>query len=149
VSAHLSTNAETADEFRDASAIVPLLIMTEPTKTVQVLAKKDPTMLVWSATEVECASAIARLERDDVLDDVARAQGFERLNRLAGGWYDVAPSDSIREAAVRFCVCIRSARPDELRRAAAFIAAERRPSSLEVVTLGHRLEPSPRARKDS
>jgi hypothetical protein len=46
VSAHLSTNAETADEFRDASAIVPLLIMTEPTKTVQVLAKKDPTMLV-------------------------------------------------------------------------------------------------------
>ena len=34
-------------KFWDASAIVPLL-MTEPTtKTVQTLAEKDPTLIVW------------------------------------------------------------------------------------------------------
>ena len=31
-------------------------------------------MIVWWATEVECASAIARLERDDGLDDAAATQ---------------------------------------------------------------------------
>jgi hypothetical protein len=51
--------AETGDEVWDASAIV-LLVMTDPTtKTVQALAEKDPAMLVWWGTEVECASAIA------------------------------------------------------------------------------------------
>ena len=50
-------------KFWDASTIL-LLLVTEPTtKVMQTLAQKDPTMLVWSATEVECASAIARLDR--------------------------------------------------------------------------------------
>jgi uncharacterized protein with PIN domain len=52
--------------FWDASAIVPLL-MTEPTTaTMQAVAAQDPVVLVWWATEVECASAIARLERDGI-----------------------------------------------------------------------------------
>ena len=125
-------------KFRDASVIVPLL-MTEPTKTVQVLAKKDPTMLVWWATEVECASAIARLERDGALDDAAMTQAFDRLKHLAQAWHEVDPSDPVREAAVRF-LRVHPLRPaDALQLAAAFIAAERRPSSLEVVTLDDRL----------
>ncbi len=126
-------------KFWDASAIVPLL-MTEPaTKTVQALAEKDPTMLVWWATEVECASAIARLERDGALDDAAMTQAFDRLKHLAQAWHEVDPSDPVREAAVRFLRVhpLRSA--DALQLAAAFIAAERRPSSLEVVTLDDRL----------
>jgi uncharacterized protein with PIN domain len=54
-------------KFWDASAIVPLLMTEATTKAVQTLAEKDPTMIVWWATEVECAGAIARLERDDAL----------------------------------------------------------------------------------
>jgi predicted nucleic acid-binding protein len=88
-------------KFWDASAIVPLL-MTEPTtKAVQTLAEKDPTMLVWWAAELECASAIVRLERDAALDDAAVTQAFHRLRQLAHTWHEVDPSDSIREAAVR------------------------------------------------
>jgi len=45
-------------KFLDASAIVPLLMAEPITRTVQALAEKDPTMIVWCATEVECASAI-------------------------------------------------------------------------------------------
>jgi predicted nucleic acid-binding protein len=126
-------------KFWDASAIVPLL-MTEPaTSTVQALAAKDRSMLVWWATEVECASAVARLEREGALDASAVTQAFDRLKQLASGWHEVDPSDSIREAAVRFLRVhpLRSA--DALQLAAAFLAAERRPSSLDVVTLDDRL----------
>ena len=126
-------------KFWDASAIVPLL-MTEPTtKTVQALAEKDPTILVWWATEVECASAIARLDREGSLDPPAANEAIGRLRRLAEGWHEVDPSDSVREAAVRFLRVHPLRAADALQLAAAFVAAERRPSSLEVITLDDRL----------
>ena len=54
-------------KFWDASAIVPLLIVEPTTETMQAIAAQDPAMLVWWETEVECASALARLERDGAL----------------------------------------------------------------------------------
>ena len=59
---------------------------------MQTLAEKDPILIVWWATEVTC-SAIARLERDDALDDVAATQAFHRCRQLAQTWHDVDPSD--------------------------------------------------------
>jgi len=126
-------------KFWDASAVVPLLMTEATTKAARTLAEKDPTMIVWWATEVECASAIARLERDDALDDAAAAQAFHRLRQLAQTWHEVDPSDSVREAAVRFLRVHPLRTADALQLAAAFSAAERRPSSLEVVTLDDRL----------
>jgi predicted nucleic acid-binding protein len=126
-------------KFWDASAIVPLLMSEPTTKTLQALAEKDPTMVVWWATEVECASAIARLEREDALDETAAMQAFHRLRQLAPTWHEVDPSDPVREAAVRFLRVHPLRAADALQLAAAFITAERRPSSLEVVTLDDRL----------
>src|SRR5262245_54109435 len=114
-------------KFWDASAIIPLLMMEPATKTMQALADKDPTMIVWWATEVECASAIARLERDGALDDTTGTQAFERLKHLAHAWHEVDPSDPIREAAVRFLRVHRLNAANTFQLAAAFIAAERRP----------------------
>jgi hypothetical protein len=88
--------------FWDASAIAPLLMTEISTKHLQTLAAKDPAMLVWWATEVECASAIARLEREGALDEPVVTKAFERLKQLAGGWHEVDPSDAVREAAIRF-----------------------------------------------
>ena len=125
--------------FWDASAIVPLLVTETTTRVVQTLAAKDAGMLVWWATEVECASAIARLEREGALDEAALREAFQRLTQLATGWHEVDPSDSIRETAVRFLRVHPLRAADALQLAAAFLAAERRPSSLEVVTLDDRL----------
>ena len=126
-------------KFWDASAIIPLVLTEPTTKAVQTLAEKDPTIIVWWATEAECASAIARLERDDALDDAAATQAFHRLRQLAQMWHEVDASDPIREAAVRFLRVHPLRAADALQLAAAFIAAERRPSSLEVVTLDDRV----------
>lgn len=125
--------------FWDASAVVPLLMTEATTKTLQALAASDPAMLVWWATEVECASAIARLEREGALGAAAAIEAFDRLKRLAGGWHEVDPSDGIREAAIRFLRVHPLRAADALQLAAAFVAAERRPSSLELVTLDDRL----------
>ena len=125
--------------FWDASAIVPLLMTETSTKSLQGLAAADPAILVWWATQVECASAIARLERDGALDPPAVIEAFDRLKRLAGGWHEVDPSDAVREAAVRFLRVHPLRAADALQLAAAFIAAERRPSSLEIVALDDRL----------
>jgi len=125
--------------FWDASAIVPLLMTETSTKHLQALAAKDPAVLVWWATEVECASAIARLERDGAFDEPAVTEAFERLKQLAGAWHQVDPSDAIRETAVRFLRVHPLRAADALQLAAAFVAAERRPASLEVITLDDRL----------
>jgi predicted nucleic acid-binding protein len=126
-------------KFWDSSAIVPLLLAEPTTRAMQTIVAKDSTMLVWWATEVECASALARLEREDALEDAATRLAFDRLRQLASGWHEIDPSDAIREAAVRFLRVHALRAGDALQLAAAFVAAERRPPSLEVVTLDERL----------
>jgi uncharacterized protein len=125
--------------FWDASAIVPLLIAEATTKPLQALAASDPAMLVWWATEVECASALARLEREGALEPPTVIEAFDRLRRLSEGWHEVDASDGVREAAVRILRVHSLRAADALQLAAAFVAADRRPSSLEVLTLDDRL----------
>ena len=125
--------------FWDASAIVPLLTSEPSTKAMQRLAASDRAMLVWWATEVECASAIARLERERALDAADAAKAFAQLKQLTRVWHEVEPGDPVREAAVRFLRVHSLRAGDALQLAAAFVAAERRPSSLELITLDDHL----------
>jgi len=125
--------------FWDASAIVPLLVAEESTRRLQALAAKDSAMLVWWGSEVECVSALARLERDGALSQQAIASALKRLSQLARSWHEVDPSDAIREAATRFLRVHPLRAADALQLAASFLAAERRPASLEIVTLDERL----------
>ena len=125
--------------FWDASAIVPLLVAEASTRRLQALAAKDSSMLVWWESEVECVSALARLERDGALTARAITVSLERLGLLRTGWHEVDPSDAVREAAARFLRVHPLRAADALQLAAAFLAAERRPASLEVVTLEEHL----------
>ena len=88
---------------------------------------------------MECVSALARLERDGALDPQAAVLAFDRLKQLAAGWHEVDPSDIVREVAARFLRVHPLRAADALQLAAAFIAAEQRPASLEMITLDERL----------
>jgi uncharacterized protein len=70
-----------------------------------------------------------------LLDLKGAASAFHRLKQLTVGWHEIEPSEIIRENALRFLRVHPLRAADALQLAAAFIAAERRPSSLEVVTL--------------
>lgn len=125
--------------FWDASAVVPLLVAEEATADLRTRLAEDPVMLVWWGTEVECASALCRLDRDGALDRQAMTGATARLAQLATAWHEVDASDRIRETAVRFLRVHPLRAADALQLAAAFVAADRRPPSLPLVTLDERL----------
>jgi hypothetical protein len=125
--------------FWDSSALVPLFAAEPRTRMVQSLYARDPEVVVWWGTPVECASAIARLERDGALLGPAAAESFARLDALARSWMQIDPSDDIRESARRLLRVHPLRAADALQLAAALVAAERRPSTLAVVTFDDRL----------
>jgi hypothetical protein len=125
--------------FWDSSALVPLFASEEATRAVQALYARDPEVVVWWASPVECASAIARLEREGALAPADAAESFSRLDALATSWWQVEPTDEIRETARRLLRVHPLRAADALQLAAAFVAAERRPSTLTFVTLDDRL----------
>ena len=125
--------------FWDTSAIAPLFVPESRTAQARALAAADPDMLVWWATQVECASALSRLERDETLDAKMMASASDRLAELADAWNEVEPNDLVRDSAVRFLRVHPLRAADALQLAAAFVAADHRPASLPFVTFDERL----------
>jgi len=125
--------------FWDSSALVALLVAEAKTETLRSIAEHDPVMLVWWATPIECASAIARLERDGDLTSEATLTALQRLDALAESWNEVQPVEAARRAARRLLRVHPLRAADALQLAAAVVAAEGHPASLEVVTLDERL----------
>lgn len=126
-------------KFWDSSALVPLCVQEASTAALSALAKEDPQVAVWWTTPVECASALARLEREGSLGAGATRQAFERLDRLAASWFQVEPLDEIREVARRLLRVHPLRAADALQLAAAYVVAERRPPTLAIVTLDDRV----------
>jgi predicted nucleic acid-binding protein len=93
---------------------------------------------VWWGTPVECASAIARLERDGAPPERV-VEAFARLDDIARAWTEVEPHDEVRDVARRLLRVHPLRAADALQLAAAYVIAERRPATLEVVTLDERL----------
>ena len=126
-------------KYWDASAITPL-IAEEPTRDYLLrLLEQDADMLAWWGTPVEIASALARREREGLLtaDDVTNA--LTTVHALAESWHEIVPSDSIRRTAERLLRAHPLRAADSLQLAAALIAADHDPMSLEFVCLDVRL----------
>jgi len=89
-------------------------------------------------TPVESASAVARLERDGAPADRV-AESFARLDELARTWIEVEPHEDLRQIARRLLRVHPLRVADALQLAAAYLLSERRPPTLEVVTLDERV----------
>ena len=109
------------------------------TEALEAALDDDPTMLVWWASEVECESAISRLEREGELSEPGARQARERLDTLAVQWNEVQPVQGIRTTARRLLRTHRLRAADSLQLAAAMIASEGDPASIEIVVLDTRL----------
>ncbi len=132
--------------FWDSSAVVPLLFEEPRTPWVRELLRKDRSLVVWWGTEVECASAIARWEREEKIGLAVSAEAFRRLKDYQRGWREIGPAEGLRESATRFVRVHALTAADALQLAAAYEAAERRPWTLQFVCLDERL--SEAARRD-
>jgi predicted nucleic acid-binding protein len=118
---------------------VPLLLVETTSRQLQALIANDPIMFVWWGSRIECVSALARREREGALHSQLAQIALSRLEQFATAWHEIDPSDEIRETAERLLRVHPLRAADALQLAAAFMAAERRPASLEIVTLDGRL----------
>lgn len=125
--------------FWDASALVPLLLEESASAACRSVLAEDRTLVVWWGTELECASAISRLERSRMLDAVRVDQAVQRLAILRQRWLEIQPVGSVRSTALRLLRLhpVRSA--DALQLAAAIVCAEAEPGLVPFVCLDRRL----------
>jgi len=86
--------------FWDASALVPLCVRQSITPRVIALYKSHE-VVVWWATPVEMASAIARLARVQQLDSDGCAKARKLAQDLSDSWSVIQPSDAVRAKATR------------------------------------------------
>ena len=117
-----------------------MLLDEDTSDAVGALERADPIMAVSWLTVVECGSAIARAEHDQMLDQDEAAAAFTRLDDLARVWTEVEPTSDLRDIARRLLRAYRLRAGDAIQLASATLAAERRPATLELVTLDDRLE---------
>lgn len=126
-------------KFWDSSAIIPLVVEEASSAALTQELHEDPHMLVWWATPVECVSALARLEREGLLDAAGLSQTLERLVDLELSWSEVQPIERLRIHATRLLRVHPLRASDSLQLAAAIVAAEDQPRTLPFVTLDDRL----------
>ena len=88
-------------KFWDSSAIIPLLVPEPETKALASILRSDGDVLTWWGTRLECAGALARLERDRRITTTGAAQARARLELLTDQWIEVAPTGPVREQAER------------------------------------------------
>jgi len=125
--------------FWDSSAVVPLLVAESTSAAVLREYELDPEVVAWWATEVECVSALARLEREGNLAARSLGEGLRRLGALGRTWREVQPVTSVRTTAIRLLRVHPLRTADALQLAAAIVAAEDHPATLPLVTLDDRL----------
>lgn len=126
-------------KFWDSSAIVPLLVEEPTTSALSNLYNEDSVMFAWWGADIECVSALARLERDGYLDPSLITESLKRLQELRLCWQEVQPTEAVKEAARRLLRVHNLRAADALQLAAAMIVSENRPSALEFVCLDERL----------
>jgi uncharacterized protein len=125
--------------FWDASALIPLLI-DEPTRAPLLkLLEEDSEILAWWGTTVEIASALARREREKLLAAEEVEAALATAHQLADSWHEIVPSTSVRRTAERLLRTHPLRAADSLQLAAALVAADHDPTTLELVCLDARL----------
>jgi uncharacterized protein len=125
--------------FWDSSAVVPLLVAESTSADVLRQYELDPEVVAWWATEAECVSALARLERDGDLTAASMGEALRRLGALTSSWREVQPVTPVRTTAIRLLRVHPLRTAGALQLGAAIAAAEDHPAVLPLVTLDDRL----------
>lgn len=125
-------------KYWDSSALLPLLIREPASQRMTEALQDDPAIVTWWGTGIECVSAIARLERDNALNATGVRDALARLRAAAEAWTEVPAVPVVREQAIRLLRLHPLRAADAVQLAAAIVAADFEPATLEFVTLDAR-----------
>jgi uncharacterized protein len=124
--------------FWDTSALISLLVDEPPRERLFALLEEDSEVLAWWGTPVEIASALARREREELLTAEEVAAALAASRGLSESWHEIIPSDAVRRTAERLLRTHPLRAADALQLAAALVAADHNPTSLEMVCMDER-----------
>ncbi len=126
-------------KYWDPSAIVALLA-TEPDSEKRAGQYiEDGRAVTWWSSRIECASALNRRLRERVLDDAGFKAAFETFESFFETCVQIAPSEEVRQRAIRLLRVHALRAGDALQLAAALAASRDGPASLPIVTSDARL----------
>ncbi|MEP6833306.1 MAG: type II toxin-antitoxin system VapC family toxin [Gemmatimonas sp.] len=125
--------------YWDSSAILPLIISESRSAEMLGHLDGDSSIVTWWGTRVECVSALARLEREQLLDALSLRAALARLDALGREWIEVLAIDDVRTQATRLLRTHALRAADALQLAAAIIASDFEPAALSIVSLDLRL----------
>ncbi|HXY95376.1 MAG TPA: type II toxin-antitoxin system VapC family toxin [Steroidobacteraceae bacterium] len=126
-------------KFWDSSALIPLLVDEPARDRLLAMLEEDSDVLAWWGAPVEIASALARREREQLLTAEQVMAALTAARTLAESWHEIVPSDAVRRTAERLLRMHPLRVADALQLAAALVAADHDPASLEMVCLDERL----------
>jgi predicted nucleic acid-binding protein len=124
--------------YWDASALIPLLLKEETSASHRKVAR-DSTIVTWWGSFVECASAIARKEREGT-GPTQVAESRRMLEALAEEWREVGPSEQLRRATLRALRAHALRASDALHIGAALVASGFEPHTIRFRTEDRRLK---------
>ncbi len=125
--------------YWDTSALVPLLVQETQTLLARRLLVEDPQVITWWGTRVECASALARLEREDAMSPPGVDSARALLGEFCLTWAEVNATDEVREHAQRLLLRHPLRAADALQLGAALVWADARPRGQGFASLDGRL----------
>jgi predicted nucleic acid-binding protein len=112
-----------------------LLIAENASARAREIQSEDPAVVTWWGTFIECVSAFVRLHREGQLTSAELSRSITRVRRDVMTWIEVGPSDDVREQAVRLLRVHALRAADAVQLAAAIVASDFQPGTLEFFTL--------------
>lgn len=124
--------------FWDARALVPLCVRQGMTPRAIALYQIHDAV-VWWATPVEIASALARLMRMNQLDSGEWAKASQLAKILADSWSVIQPSDALRSTSIQLVKRYDLRAADSFQLAAALEWCENVPQGRVFLTADQKL----------
>jgi predicted nucleic acid-binding protein len=124
--------------FWDASALVPLCV-TQSLTPKSIVLYQSYEAVVWWATPIEIASALARLVRMQQLDTGGWVKSRKLAEALADSWSVIRPSQTIQENAIQLVNRFGLKAGDALQLAAALNWCEDSPKGAVFLTADQKL----------
>ena len=126
-------------KYWDSSALVTLLVYEPQSAERRATIRRDPVIVTWWGSRIECASALNRLERERRFEGDGLDRSMDQLGRLAASWLEIEPLEQLRKRAMRLLRLHPLRAADALQLAAALMAADEDPQRLDLVSSDDRL----------
>jgi len=126
-------------KYWDSSALVALLVDEPESAHRHETVRRDPMIVTWWGSRIECASALNRLEREGRFEGGGFDRSLDKLGLLAETWIEIEPLEQVRKRAMRLLRLHPLRAADALQLAAALTAADEDPQRLDLVSSDDRL----------